>query len=145
MRVKPPGKEFTNIADLSPPEETKADWPSIIKDMGLNGLTLELANHCILRGIEDNFVELAMDPKTFSTPQRVSNLEKALQDYFNRPVKLRIDTEKPIQDTPADQIQRRRQERQKTAELEIDQDPIVLALKERLDARIVPGSIKPLD
>ena len=145
MRVKPPGKEFTNIADLSPPEETKADWPSIIKDMGLNGLTLELANHCILRGIEDNLVELAMDPKTFSTPQRVSNLEKALQDYFNRPVKLRIDTEKPIQDTPAEQIQRRRQERQKTAELEIEQDPIVLALKERLDARIVPGSIKPLD
>ena len=113
--------------------------------MGLTGLTLQLANHCILRGIEDNRVKLAMDPKTFSTTQMESNLEKALQDYFNRPVKLHIDTEKPVKDTPADQIQRRRLERQKSAELEIEQDPIVLALKERLDARIVPGSIKPLD
>ena len=138
-------KEFTTIADLSPPKETKANWPSIIKDMGLTGLTLQLANHCILRGIEDNRVKLAMDPKTFSTTQMESNLEKALQDYFNRPVKLHIDTEKPVKDTPADQIQRRRLERQKSAELEIEQDPIVLALKERLDARIVPGSIKPLD
>ncbi len=48
-------------------------------------------------------------------------------------------------ETPAAQILRQKQERQKTAEQAIEQDPIVLALKERLDARIVPGSIKPLD
>jgi len=145
VKEKPPGKEFTNIAELSPPMANQADWPSIIKDMGLNGLILELANHCNLLGIEDKLIKLAMDPKTFRTPQMESNLEKALQDYFSRPVKLHIDTEKPVQDTPADQIQRRKQERQKSAELEIEQDPIVLALKERLDARVVPGSIKPLD
>lgn len=128
-----------------PPQEAQQDWPSIIKQMRLGGLTLQLANHCILLGIEDNRVRLAKDPKTFSTPQIVSNLEKALQDYFHSPLKLQIDNEKPAQETPAEQIQRGKQERQRTAELEIEQDPVVLALKERLDARIVPGSIKPLD
>jgi len=121
------------------------DWPAIITQMRLSGMTLELANNCILMGVEENRVNLAKDSSTFSTSQIVSNLENALQAFFQRPIKLNFVSEKPAQETPAAQILRRKQERQKTAEQEIEQDPIVLALKERLDARIVPGSIKPLD
>ena len=74
-----------------------------------------------------------------------ANLEKALQAYFQRPFKLQFDHNPLAQETPASQILRRKQERQKSAEEEIEQDPVVLAFKERLDARIIPGSIKPLD
>jgi DNA polymerase-3 subunit gamma/tau len=129
------------------PAEGVADWPAIIQHMGLSGLTLQLANHCILSGVEDHCVNLTLDPKVglFSTEQLETNLEKGLQAYFKRPLKLNILSDKTALETPAAQILRRKQERQETAEREIEQDPIVAALKERLDARIVPGSIKPLD
>ncbi len=127
--------------------EMAADWPGLIKQMRLSGLTLQLANHCILAGMEENRLQLAMDPMAegLRTAQLEANLEKALQAHFKRPLKLAITVEKPEQETPALQIQRQKEERQQAAEREIEQDPIVLSLKERLDARIVPGSIKPLD
>jgi DNA polymerase-3 subunit gamma/tau len=100
-----------------------------------------------LQAVEEHKVILAVDPQAgaFRTPQMESNLEKALQAYFQRPVKLVLNVEKPAQETPAQQMQREQQERQQAAEREIAQDPAVLALKERLGARVVPGSIKPLD
>jgi DNA polymerase-3 subunit gamma/tau len=130
-----------------PPAGGDADWTAIIQHMRLSGLTLQLANHCILSGVEDGCVNLTLDPNVglFSTDQLKSDLEKGLQAYFKRPLKLNIHSDKAAQESPAAQILRRKRERQETAEREIEQDPIVLALKERLDARIVAGSIKPLD
>jgi len=122
-------------------------WPDIIKQMRLGGMVLQLANHCILVELEENRITLAMDPRTsvLRSGQMEASLEKALQAYFKRPLKLQINLETPQQETPALQHQRHKDERQKAAEQEIEQDPVVAALKERLDARIVPGSIKPLD
>jgi DNA polymerase-3 subunit gamma/tau len=122
-------------------------WPDIIKQMRLGGMSLELANHCVLLELAENQITLKMDPRValLRSGQVEANLEKALQAYFKRPLKLLIKLEKPEQETPALQNQRHKDERQKAAEQEIEQDPVVLALKERLDARIVPGSIKPLD
>ena len=124
-----------------------AAWPDIIKQMRLAGMAQELANHCILEALEENSISLALDPRNalLRSGQVEANLEKALQSYFKRPLKLRIKLEKPGQETPAGRIQRHKEERQLAAEQEIEQDPVVAALKERLDARIVPGSIKPLD
>jgi len=145
----PPWEEETlkpqQTAEPSVPHDL--DWPSLIKKMRLTAVTLQLANHCILRGMEDGVVHLALDPQasSFHTPQMEANLEKALQAHFGRPMKLKIQLEKPTQETPALQLQREKEERQKAAEQAIEQDPTVLALKARLDARIVPGSIKPLD
>jgi len=123
------------------------NWPATIKQMRLGGLGLQLANHCNLVGLEERSITLAMDPQAAAirTPSIEANLEKALQAHFQRPLKLIIQLEEPTEETPARQIQRQQDERQKAAEQEIEQDPVVLALKERLDARIVPGSIKPLD
>ncbi len=125
----------------------EGEWTDIIKRMRLAGLTLQLANHCVLVELEENRIRLAMDPQaaTFRTAQMEAHLEKALQAYFKRPLKLSITLEAPAQETPALQIQRQKEERQKAAEREIELDPVVLSLKERLDARIVPGSVKPLD
>ncbi len=127
--------------------ENCTDWQTIIKTMQLAGLTLQLANHCVLLEISKDYINLALDQKAagFRTPQLEANLEKSLQTHFKRALKLNFIVDAPMQETPAAQILRKKQERQKTAEQAIEQDPNVLALKERLDARIVPGSIKPLD
>lgn len=124
-----------------------SDWTGMIKAMGLAGMTLQLANNCFLIAVEENRVVLALDPQAASlrTAQLEGKLENALRDLFKRNLKLVINIEVPSEETPALQILREKEQRQQAAEQEIEQDPNVLALKQHFDARIVPGSIKPLE
>jgi DNA polymerase-3 subunit gamma/tau len=123
------------------------DWPSLIQAMRLVAMTRELANNCVLKCLDEKSCVLALDPQLshIRSPRAEANLEKALQEHFRRPLKLTIKMEAPRQETPADQMVRHKEERQRAAEIEIEQDEAVRALKERFDARVVPGSIKPLD
>ncbi|MGX2041118.1 DNA polymerase III subunit gamma/tau [Methylocaldum sp. MU1018] len=131
----------------APRTELRHDWPELIRAMGIAGMTRELANNCVLQDLDEKSCVLALDPQ--HAHLRVSrveaNLEKALRDYFRNALKLTIKIEAPGQETPASRIQRQKEERQRTAEIEIEQDENIRALKERFDARIVPGSTKPLD
>jgi DNA polymerase-3 subunit gamma/tau len=115
--------------------------------MGLVAMARELANHCILRSLDETSCVLALDPQLshIRSPRAEANLEKALSAHFRRPLRLIIKTETGGLDTPAAQILKQKEERQRAAEIEIEQDETVRALKERFDARIVPGSVKPLD
>jgi DNA polymerase-3 subunit gamma/tau len=124
-----------------------SDWSSMIKAMNLAGLTSQLANHCALQSIDASSVNLVLDPQfaQIRTAQLEANLAQALRDYLGKAIKLQINLAKPEQETPALQHQRGREERQKAAELEIDQDATVQALKDQFGARIIPGSTKPLD
>jgi DNA polymerase-3 subunit gamma/tau len=123
------------------------DWQHLIRASGVAALARELANHCVLLHLDEDSCVLALDPKHSSlrTANTEANLEKALQKHFRRPLKLTIKLERPGAETPAAQIRRHKDERQRAAEIEIEQDENVIALKERFDARVVPGSIKPLD
>jgi DNA polymerase-3 subunit gamma/tau len=123
------------------------DWPSLIRSMRLVAMTGELAKNCVLESLDEAACVLALDPKLghLRSPSAVANLEKALQNHFRRPLKLSIKLETPGQETPATQMQRQKEERQRAAEIEIEQDGTVRAMKEVFDARVVPGTVKPLD
>jgi DNA polymerase-3 subunit gamma/tau len=134
-------------AEPAPSPGSSHDWHGLIQAMRIAGMTRELANNCVLQDMDEKSCVLALDPQ--HAHLRVSrveaNLEKALRDYFRSPLKLTIKIEAPGQETPASLIQREKEERQRTAEIEIEQDENIRALKERFDARIVPGSTKPID
>jgi DNA polymerase-3 subunit gamma/tau len=123
------------------------DWAGLIRAMRLAGPTQQLAHNCVPVAIEEGRIVLALDPAfaQIRTSQTEARLEKSLQTHFGKPLKLVIQVETPGQETPALQLQRQKDERQRAAEREIEQDPNVQALKERFDARIVPGSVKPID
>ncbi|QSA98361.1 DNA polymerase III subunit gamma/tau [Methylococcus sp. EFPC2] len=123
------------------------DWTDLIRALGLAGPALQLARNCVLLAIEESRVVLALDPAyaQIRTSQTEARLENSLQTHFGRPLKLQFQLETPRQETPALQLQREREERQRAAEREIEHDPNVIAIKERFEARIVPGSIKPID
>lgn len=151
-----PETPATRSPDTPPSEASAAkqvadvnttDWPAMIRAMRLAGPTQQLAHNCVLVAVEESRVILALDPAfaQIRTTQTEARLEKSLQNHFGKPLKLHFQIETPAQETPATQLQRAKDERQRAAEREIEQDPNVIALKERLDARIVPGSIKPLD
>jgi DNA polymerase-3 subunit gamma/tau len=122
------------------------DWPDLIRAMGLAAMTRELANNSVLICLDDESCQLSLEPRLthLKSPRAEAALEKSLQTHFNRPIKLQIKLQAPEQETPALQIQREKDERLQAAVEEIEQDEGVLALQATFDARIVPGSIKPL-
>lgn len=136
------------VPDAGPaPLPEKPAWPSLIRAMGLAAVTRELANNCVLEKLDEASCDLLLDPGLghLRVARAEATLEKALQDHFRRPLKLCIKMQAAMEETPAAQMQREKEERQRAAEIEMEQDETVRTLKERFDARIVPGSIKPLD
>jgi DNA polymerase-3 subunit gamma/tau len=131
----------------SPAMADGVDWPSLIRSMRLVAMTGQLASNCVLLGLDETSCVLALDPKLahLRSTNAEANLEKALQSHFRRPLKLCIKLEAPGQETPATRMQRQKEERQRAAEIEIEQDENVRAMKELFDARVVPGTVKPLD
>jgi DNA polymerase-3 subunit gamma/tau len=134
--VNPPRSAFPNAVD----------WPALIRAMGLTAMTRELANNSMLVSFNDEECVLKLDPKLrhLCTPRSEAGLEKALGDHFNRHIRLRILMEAPSGETPASQLQREREERQREALQALERDEGVLALKAAFDARIVPGTVKPI-
>ncbi|MDD2769293.1 MAG: DNA polymerase III subunit gamma/tau [Methylococcus sp.] len=124
-----------------------ADWPRMLGAMNLAGMTRQLASHCVLRTLTEHSCELALDPRQaqIHTPNVANNLENALQKLLGRPIKLSIRSETVREETPAAAEQRAQAERQRDAELEIENDATVHALKETFGAQILPGSTRPLD
>jgi len=121
-------------------------WAEIVVAMRLGGMTRELANNCILETMEDEVCHLILDPghaQLLST-RAEENLQKAIQEYYGKPVKLTIKTEKKNNATPAQQLTQQNEDRQQTAVNAINEDKNVQALKEQLGARVLPGSIEPI-
>ena len=110
-------------------------------------MTRELANNCVLQNIDDKVCTLLLDPghKQLSSPKTVEKLQKALQDYYGSNIKLAIHAKKIEGDTPAVQLQKQREELQQAAVASINKDETVQALKERFEARVIPGTIEPTD
>ena len=135
------------LAAEMPEFTATADWPGLIRAMGIAAMTRELANNCVLEHLDESSCVLLLDPRFahIRSPRLEANLETALQEHFRRPLKLNIRVQVPGQESPALQMQREKDERQQAAELEIEQDQTVRALKEQFDARVVPGSVRPLD
>ena len=129
-----------------PVSGTQDDWPALIHAMGLAAMTRELANNCVLVQLDELQCELTLEPRLqhLCTPRSQAGLESALQKHFNRPLKLKVRLGAAQAETPALQQQRETEERQQAAVAEMGQDEVVLALQETFNARIVPGSIKPI-
>jgi len=123
------------------------NWPEIIQAMKIKGMTRELANNCVYNGADDSRCHLIINPshKHLLGSKAEEKLQKALQDYYGKPLKLKITAGKTDNITPAVQMQRNREDRQQAAVDAINQDDNVQALKEHFDARIMPGTIEPID
>ncbi len=128
-----------------PIQEGEQDWQAMINAMGLRGLTRELANNCLFEKVENNACHLLLEDshKNLLGGKSEEKLQKALQDYFGKPVKLKIRVEKTDKITPARKMQQEQEARQQAAVHAIDQDDNIQALKTEFDARVMPDSIEP--
>ncbi|MEY4768608.1 MAG: hypothetical protein RL637_1247 [Pseudomonadota bacterium] len=117
------------------------NWEQIIRALNLSGPTLDLAHHCALVAVHEQECILSLSAKySLVTPKIKENLQTALQNYYQRSLKLILNAQTHA-DTPAIQ-QQQRDQRQQAAENAIHNDPTIQELKRQFEADIV--SIEPL-
>ncbi len=143
--IKPIIPSVAPTATKPPVQATgdERDWATIIEQLNLTGPGKALANNCALDYMDDKVCSLLIDASIIRGSLAEDMLQKALQSYYDKPVKLVFNTQKTAIDTPATQQIKAQQDKQQAAVDSIHTDENVQALKQHFDARILPDSIEP--
>jgi DNA polymerase-3 subunit gamma/tau len=126
------------------------DWNAMVAQMGLGGITRQLAVNCAFLGRQGNKVRLSLDPEGahYRTAMMEDKLRQALSTYFGESVTLEF-TEGggggQVMSTPARQLKAAADDRLQSARASIDEDPNIRAMKEIFGATVTPESIRPTD
>jgi DNA polymerase-3 subunit gamma/tau len=139
---KPPSVPAATLA-----KTTEGDfWNQLVREMveaqAINALVRELALQSQLIVRDDKQWSLQVDKDSLNTPSNRERLQAALVQ-FGYDVQLSVTTG-PVLDSTAKRLTQENAERQARAEAIILQDPFVQSLMRDFDAKIVPGSIKPV-
>jgi DNA polymerase-3 subunit gamma/tau len=123
------------------------DWESLIDNLQLTGVPLQLAKNCALLNCNDELIELALaeSHKQFHSKQREEIIQQAIETSTGKKLKITINFKDKVTGTPALREQQRIRERQESAEDDIFNDNNVKAIVETFDGRISTKSIRPVD
>lgn len=121
------------------------DWPRLIGELGLDGLTRTLAEHCHLKEHTPQKLHLVLAPaqEHFLKTSQKDRLQQAVRERLGPDVKLVITVEEPPAETPSEQRTRQQREQQEAAVRSLESDPNVDAMKEMFDATLDRNSIRP--
>jgi DNA polymerase-3 subunit gamma/tau len=129
------------------PVLTDLDWNTLLSQLKLQAMALQLAKNCVLASFADNRLVLHLAPskKVSQTKTSQENLQAALAEYFGQPIKLVIELAGNVEVvTPAVVEQQVKQARQEQADLTIANDDFVRQAQTELGAQLVENSIKPI-
>ena len=120
-------------------------WGEALRTLGLTGVTLEVAQHCVLLGDEGDRIRFALAPEAepLFAPVHETRLAEALSTRRGRTVRVQLEIASAEAETPAQRAARGRAEAQAAAEQAIENDQEVQALQAQFGARIIPGSLRP--
>ena len=143
-----PSEEISSTAP-TPTLDKTADgdfWNQLVRQMvqaqAISALVRELALQSQLMAREGQKWTLQVDKDSLNTPNNRDRLQAALVQYGHE-VELHVVTG-PVQDSTSKRMAQENAEQQARAEAIILQDPFVQSLMRDFDAKIVPGSIKPV-
>ncbi len=133
----------TNVG-IAAPTDTAA-WMSVLPHLGLGGPVRQLADNCAVLGLADGVLRLGIrrEHELLRSDLFCKQIEQALSRVVGQPLRTRFEVVDQVGETPAGHAARQQQARQSRAESEFEQDPAVRAVMTALDARIVPGSVRP--
>ncbi|MBN2700514.1 MAG: DNA polymerase III subunit gamma/tau [Methylothermaceae bacterium] len=122
------------------------EWTALLERMRLSGMAKELAHHCVMQHLDDRRCVLMLDEgfEHLRNDRWQARLEQALQAVLKQSVKLEIQVGRSGSETPAMLHRRRQEEELAAAEKAIAEDETVRTLMETFDARVVPGTVKPV-
>lgn len=145
VNVKPKEAEDKAQANVAPVKKSDNEWQNLIEEMGLKGLTKELAGNCVIKSKTDTKIELALTPSQehLLNKSQQDRIEQAIRARFGAEVSLEIVLEDSDNETPAEANARMERERQKAAENSVQNDPNVQSLLDTFNASIDQDSIQP--
>ena len=136
----PPAREKRPLSALS-----NDNWPTLIEEMALNGLTRELARHCVLKDCNGNQVSLSLQPgqRHLLSPVQQEQLQAALRQCFDEGLRVLFEEEEGnAAETPAQKQVRASREEKQAAIKAIEEDPKVKTLQEAFGATIDAASAR---
>jgi|GEM_PF-3925281 len=121
-------------------------WEAFAAALQLGGIASQLANNCVFHAWDGETLRLRLDParQQLRVGQSERRLLEGVRRLLGAQARLQIEIDQQVPETPARRQDRQRQERQRAAEEVMANDPLVRELGEQFDARLVPGSVKPL-
>ena len=126
-------------------KQSDSDWYALIDEIGLNGLTKELANNCVIKSHDENKFVLALSPtlEHLVNKSQQNRIELALKSKFGEGLSLEIVLEDSTNETPAEANARMQREKLKAAQNSINNDPVVQSLLDTFNGTIDQDSIQP--
>jgi DNA polymerase-3 subunit gamma/tau len=122
------------------------DWHALLAVLKLGGMSRELAQHCQLKSLDGERIVLCLSPthRHLQIKAAQDKLQQALSGHFGRPVRLSIELEEVLGETPAAVARRQREIRQEQAVASVEQDAFVREVIDLFDAKLIDSSIKPV-
>jgi DNA polymerase III subunit gamma/tau len=122
------------------------DWASVVPTLGLSGPALNLANHCApgRRSTDELVLLLSPSHEAMKSSTSERRLIEAVRRHLGAEMKVRIELGQAQAETPAESAVRAGAERQQAVETAVAEDELTARLGEVFDARVVPGSVKPV-
>lgn len=121
-------------------------WHEVVPMLGLDPMTLQLANNTTLARLDDNECELLLMGGHVSLNKKSEkNLQQALSDYYGRNLQLILTSGKADLLTPNSIASRKVEVRQQQAVSDAMSNELVKKIITEFDAKIIEGSIKPID
>jgi DNA polymerase-3 subunit gamma/tau len=145
-----PGKPVDKPKPAAPAPASAAagDWCDIIGQLGIGGITRELALNCALQEVTETAVVLNLDKAHvhLMNKTRTDQIEAALGKYYGRSIKLKMLKDAPAaSESPAQQQAREADERKQQAIESIEADENIKAMQDAFGATVSYDSIRPRD
>jgi DNA polymerase III subunit gamma/tau len=126
---------------------SETGWTQIVAQLGLQGPVTQLAAHCVLVSRQPGRVQLALDAdgEPFRRPILEEKLAQSLSGYFGEPMKIEFMSAPKGVVTPAREQRAAADDRQRAAEVSIESDPNVRAMRDIFGATVQPDSVRPTE
>jgi DNA polymerase-3 subunit gamma/tau len=124
------------------------DWNTLLAQLNLSGMALQLAKNSVLAEFADNRLVLSLPPQhkhLQGNKIAQEKLQAALAEYFAKPMRMEVVLGASSEvATPAAVEQQDKQNRQQQAEEAIRNDAFVREAQAMLGAQVIEGSIRPV-
>lgn len=128
-------------------DKTIISWEALLAEIKLSGLALTAAENADLIQKENGVVtlEVLKGHHSLFTPSVIKRIEEGLSQYYDEPIKLKINLAKTVNSTPALEKQTAIAKANQQAEEALRNDPAFQALHQEFSAEIVKNSITSLE
>jgi DNA polymerase-3 subunit gamma/tau len=123
------------------------DWPAFLDTCELRGPNRVFAAQTLLIGLDGDRLRVALRPEAahLRSPRAETALARAVGARLGRELRIDVEIGEADGETLAEREARLGDDRHRSALDAAAADPVIAALRERLGARVLSHSIKPLD